>query len=193
MNRNDEPLEKGYRIQTMRPNGTLGVNDFLGYNGYVDCDVDQAWEFLPVEGKTNVYNIVRVSENPENGYNMLGYRDGTDNPYSCTYTSFNVVDTDMRSVEKENNQWMLISKKELDEMMLTATAEKPVEATHLIKNPGLDQRLSIDSWYFNIQKGTDDNGNENAGLGVFGRGGNYPDFAVEALSLIHISEPTRPY
>ena len=180
VNRNGEPLEKGYRIQTMRPNGTLGVNDFLGYNGYVDCDVDQAWEFLPVEGKTNVYNIVRASENPENGYNMLGYRDGTDNAYSCTYNSFNVVDTDMRSVEKENNQWMLISKKELDEMMLTATAEKPVEATHLIKNPGLDQRLSIDSWYFNIQKGTDDNGNENAGLGVFGRGGNYPDFAVEA-------------
>ncbi len=180
VNRNGEPLEKGYRIQTMRPNGTLGVNDFLGYNGYVDCDVDQAWEFLPVEGKTNVYNIVRASENPENGYNMLGYRDGTDNAYSCTYNSFNVVDTDMRSVEKENNQWMLISKKELDEMMLTATAENPVEATHLIKNPGLDQRLSIDSWYFNIQKGTDDNGNENAGLGVFGRGGNHPDFAVEA-------------
>lgn len=181
VNRNNEPLERGYRIQTMRPNGSIGVNDFINYGSYVDCDTDDAWEFMPVEGKPNVFNIVRVTANPENGYNMLGYRDGKDNSFGL---SFNVVDTDMRTVESENNQWMLISKKEMDEMMATATAEQPVEATHLITNPGFDQRLTVDNWLFVMEKGTNDNGDESAGLGVWGRGGNHPDFTAEAWNCV---------
>lgn len=182
VNRNNEPLERGYRIQTMRPNGSIGVNDFINYGGYVDCDTDDAWEFMPVEGKPNVFNIVRVTSNPENGYIMLGYRDGKDNSFGLSY---NVVDTDMRTVESENNQWMLISKKEMDEMMATATAEQPVEATHLITNPGFDQRLTVENWNtYGMQKGTNDNGEENAGLGVWGRGGNHPDFVMEAWNCV---------
>ena len=174
--RDNNPLEKGFRIETMRPNGTMGVNDFMNYGGYVDCDTNDAWEFVPVEGKTNVFNIVRAGGNAEDGYVMLGYRDGKDNAYALSY---NVVDTDMKNAQSEANQWMLISKKELDEMMATATEENPVAATHLIKNPGFDQRLEVNVNY-NMGKGTNDNGDESAGLQIWDRGGNHPDFVLEA-------------
>ncbi len=178
VNRNGEPLERGYRIETMRPNGLAGVNDFINYGGYVDCDTDDAWEFKAVEGKTNVFNICRVSGNPEEGgVYMLGYRDGKDNRFSLSY---NVVDTDMLTAESEANQWMLISKAELDALMLTATEENPVEATHLIKNPGFDQRLDDSYWWADIEGGTNDNGDSQYGLGIWGRGANHPDFAYEA-------------
>lgn len=116
-----------------------------------------------MEGKPNVFNIVRVSSNPEGETYMLGYRDGKDNRFSLSY---NVVDTDMKTAASEANQWMLISQKEMDELMLTATSEKPVEATQLITNPGLDQRLDVSVWGLNMGKGTDNNGAESYGLGV---------------------------
>ncbi len=173
------PLEKGYRIETMRPNGTMGVNDFLNYGGFVDCATNDAWEFLPVEGKTNVFNIVRAGGNAEDGYVLLGYRDGKENQYALSY---NVVDTDMKTLGKESNQWMLISKAELDGMMASATEEHPVAATHLIVNPGFDQRLSIDQWYTgDMLTRTDEDGTEVGGaVGVWGRNDNHPDFALEA-------------
>lgn len=171
------PLEKGFRIETMRPNGDN--SDFLNYGGYVDCVTNEAWEFVPVEGKTNVFNICRVTGNPEEGgAYMLGYRDGKDNQFAPSY---NVVDTDMRNGQSEANQWMLISKAELDGMMANATEEHPVAATHLIVNPGFDQRLDISQWYTaDMGKGKNENGDEVAGLGVWGRGDNHPDFALEA-------------
>ena len=169
------PLEKGFRIQTMRPNGTEGINDFINYGSYVDCNTNEAWEFVPVEGKTNVFNIVRAGGNAEDGYVMLGYRDGKDNAFTLSY---NVVDTDMKTATSEANQWMLISKKELDEMMAKATSDKPVAATHLIVNPGFDQRLTIENWSTDIVGGTDEN--PGFGLGVWDRNANHPDFAYEA-------------
>jgi len=161
----------------MRPNGTMGVNDFINYGGYVDCDTNDAWDFQPVEGKPNVFNIVRVNNDPEAETLMLGYRDGKDNRFSLSY---NVVDTDMKTAGSEANQWMLISQKEMDELMLTATSEKPVEATQLITNPGLDQRLDISAWRLDMGKGTNNDGVESYGLGVWGRGGNHPDFVLES-------------
>lgn len=175
--RDNNPLEKGFRIETMRPNGTLGVNDFMNYGGFVDCDTNDAWEFVPVEGKTNVFNIVRAGGNAEDGYVMLGYRDGKDNAYSLSY---NVVDTDMKTATSEANQWMLISKKELDDMMANATEENPVAATHLIVNPGFDQRLDLGTLNLNLGKGVNAAGEESAGLGIWDRGGNHPDFVLEA-------------
>ena len=172
------PLEKGYRIETMRPNGEVGKNDFLNYGGFVDCETNEAWEFVPVEGKTNVFNIARAGGNAEDGYVLLGYRDGEENNFALSY---NVVDTDMKTLGKESNQWMLISKAELDGMMAGATEDNPVAATHLIKNPGLDQRLSVNDWYLDAMgKGVNDAGETSAGLGVWGRGEDKPDFVIEA-------------
>ncbi len=153
--------ENAFVIETYRPNGNIGENDFLGYNGYVDVSAQDVWVFEPVAGKTNVYNIRRNGDNGENGV-LLGYRGGDNqNGYS-----WNVVDSDMRTAELESNQWMLITKAELDAQAEKATATAAVDMTHLIANPGFDQRLSIDSW---------------EGINaIWGRGSNYPDFVHEA-------------
>ena len=76
----------------------------------------------------------------------------------------------MKDPANEGNQWMLITLDELNELMATATQENPVDATHLIVNPGYDQRLTIDYWV---------NGSIGGGTGVWGRGGNYVDFVWE--------------
>lgn len=163
------PIEGGYRIQTFRPNGSIGINDFVNWGGYVDTKTDDAWQFIPVEGKTNVYLIARLGSNDtqENGDPFyLGWRGG-DNKNGYSY---NVIDTDMNTKTLESNQWMLISKAEWDALIPTATVDAPVDATYLIANPGFDQRLSIDLWTSDIVGGNS---------GVWGRGDNHQDFAFE--------------
>lgn len=152
-------IDNGFVIETYRPNGNIGENDFLGYNGYVDVSAQDVWVFVPVEGKENVYNIRRNGDNGENGV-YLGYRGGDNqNGYSwCT------VDSDMRTAELESNQWMLITKDELNAQAEKATVENPVDMTHLIVNPGFDQRWTLDLW-------------ENAN--IWGRGNNFADFIHE--------------
>ncbi len=162
---------EGYRIESFRPNGTLGENDFVGYNGYVDITpTNDYWEIIPVSGKTNVYNIARIygdsNSNNADGKYYLGYRGG-DNSNGVSY---NIVDTDMNSPELESNQWMFITRDELDNLMYSATEDNPVDATHLISNPGFDQRLSIDDWLYNTDA---------SGFGVWGRTANHADFAFE--------------
>ncbi len=153
-------VENGYVIETYRPNGNIGEADFANYGGYIDTGNQDVWVFVPVEGKQNVYNIRRNGENGENGV-YLGYRGGDNqNGYS-----WNVVDSDMRTAELESNQWMLITKAELDAQAEKATATAAVDMTHLIVNPGFDQRLTIDNW-------------ENIGA-IWGRNNNYPDFIHE--------------
>ena len=48
-------VPKGFRVQTHRPNGAEGTADFMGYNGFIDCPVNDTWDFIPVEGKENVF------------------------------------------------------------------------------------------------------------------------------------------
>lgn len=190
--RDGNQLEKGFRIETFRPNGTLGINDFLAYNSFVDCNVNEAWDFIPVEGKENVFNIVRASVQYEEVLedsegldsivvrhtNMredgslyyLGMRDGGENGIGLGFNSWNVVDSDMKDPANEGNQWMLITADELTALLQNASEENPVDATHFIVNAGYDQRLSIDSWI---------NGSIGGGTGVWGRGGNYVDFVWE--------------
>jgi hypothetical protein len=185
-------LEKGFRIETYRANGVIGVADFMGYNGYIDCDVNDAWDFIPVEGKENVFNIVRASveyidiEEDGEGNEIevtkktnvredgslyyLGVRDGGENGLTAGFLSWNVVDTDMKDPANEGNQWMLITPDEMNELLATATPSNPIDASHFISNPGYDQRLPIDSWI---------NGSVGGGQGVWGRGGDYVDFVWE--------------
>ena len=189
-NRAGEDLPKGFLIETFRPNGAIGEADFMGYNGFIDCPVDDAWDFVPVEGKQNVFNIVRASwdqpildeEGQETGETRktnvredgslyyLGLRDGGENGIGLGFNSWNVVDTDMKDPANEGNQWMLITRDEMNELMLTATQENPIDASHLIVNPSYDQRLPIDDWF---------NGSVGGGTGVWGRGRNFVDFVWE--------------
>ena len=175
-----EPVEGAYYIETFRPNGDIGVMDFLHWNGFIDCPLnDQAlWELVPVEGKTNVYNIAQfgqTSSGEEKTYagvtyepgckRYLGLRNG-DNGYA---PSFYIVDTDMHDPNRATNQWMFISREEMLGFIKTASQENPADLSFLIANPGFDQRLSIEDWSFT-------NGS------VFGRGGDHANFVFEAYN-----------
>lgn len=184
------PLEKGFRIHTFRNNG--GDLEYLNYGGFVDCSTDDAWELIPVEGKKNVYNIARLSEEYEETVKdsegndsiavrhsntredgtryYLGLRDG-DNALGVGFNQWNVVDTDNKTASLETNQWMFITEEERLAMLSDAAAENPVDASFLLPNPGYDQRVSIDEWICVSVGG---------GVGVWGRNNDYVDFVYEA-------------
>ena len=177
----EEAIEGAYYVETFRPNGEFGSMDFMQWNGFIDCGLSSTegmWEIIPVEGKTNVFNIAQfgsASTAEETTYSgatyepgckrLLGLRTG-DNGYAPSYY---VVDTDMHSPELETNQWMFISREEMLGLIKTASETNPVDLSFLIKNPGYDQRLSIDDWIF--QSGS-----------VFGRGGDHPNFVLESYN-----------
>ena len=180
-----ENIEGAYYIETYRPNGNLGEHDYLGANGFVDRPMETTWEFIPVEGKPNVYNIAQygVTIPTDTTYNVteegdtidyvvtgggkkyLGLRNG-DNAYNPSYF---IVDTDNKTPELETNQWMFISREELLGLISKASEDNPVDVTFLIDNPGYDQRLSIDSWVF-------------SGGSVWGRGDNHQNFVLESYN-----------
>ena len=181
-----ENIEGAYYIETFRPNGELGFMDFLGWNGFVDVGMgnreagENLWEIIPVEGKENVFYIAQYGQTfpTDTTYNQtdegveeiitgggkkyLGMRG--DNNYAPSYY---LVDTDCKTPELENNQWMFISREEMLSLTATASQSNPVDLTCLIQNPGYDQRLSIDDWMFT-------NGS------VWGRGGDHPNFVLES-------------
>ena len=181
---NEEPVEGAYYVETFRPNGAIGTADFMGWNGYIDVGIGSTWELIPVEGKTNVYNIAQYGQTfgdadttcyngtifEPGGKKYLGLRSG-DNRYTPSYY---VVDTDMHSPELETNQWMFITREEMLGFLKTASEESPADLTFLIENPGYDQRWTIDNWIFN-------NGS------VFGRGGNHANFVFEAYNADEFS------
>ena len=177
----EEAIEGAFKVETFRPNGDLGVMDFLDWNGFVDCSYGSTannWELVPVEGKENVYNIARYGETFDQpsttyagteyeagGKKLLGLRSG-DNSFAPNYY---VVDTDMHDPALETNQWMFISREEMLSFIKTASEDNPADLTFLISNPGYDQRLSIDEWIFT-------NGS------VWGRNGNHPNFVLESYN-----------
>ena len=175
----EEAIEGAFYVETFRPNGSVGEMDFMGWNGYIDCGMNDKWELIPVEGKENVFNIAQYGQTfgaadttcyngkifEPGGKKLLGLRSG-DNRYAPSYY---VVDTDMHSADLETNQWMFISREELLGLIATASEENPVDLSFLIQNPGYDQRLSIDDWMFT-------NGS------VWGRGGNHPNFVLESYN-----------
>ena len=161
-----EIIEGAFRVETFRPNGIIGEADFMGWNGYIDCNTQDSWELVPVEGKENVFNIARHGVTREDGSKyLLGFRNG-DNELNPSYY---VVDTDMKTPELEDNQWMFITREEMLSFIAAASEENPVDLSFLIQNPGYDQRLSIDLWTF-------------FGGSVFGRGANYSNFVLESYN-----------
>ena len=180
----EEPVEGAFYVETFRPNGEIGSMDFMGWNGYIDCPMNDKWELVPVEGKENVFNIACYGQTfgdadttcyngtifEPGGKKLLGLRSG-DNRYAPSYY---VVDTDMHSPELETNQWMFISREEMLSFIKTASVDNPADLTFLINNPGYDQRLSIDDWVF-------------FGGSVWGRNGNNPNFVLESYNSSEFS------
>ena len=179
----EEDIDGAYLIETFRPNGSFGSMDFMNWGGFIDTSVDPVeknniWELIPVEGKTNVYNIAQygqVSEKNDTTYagnvyeagckRLLGLRNG-DNRFAPSYY---VVDTDMHDPNMETNQWMFITREEMLGLIATASEDNPIDLSFLISNPGYDQRLSIDEWIFF-------NGS------VWGRGGDHANFVLESYN-----------
>ncbi len=133
-------IEGGFRIQTGRLNGATRDYQYLDWNGFVDCAGNEHWQFIPVEGKTNVFNIARLATATNNdvafedgSLKLLGYRNGTENGNGYSY---NWVDTDCKTPSLASNQWMLIPEEELVATLDKATADAPVDASFLFSNPG---------------------------------------------------------
>ncbi len=139
-------IEGGFRIKTGRLNGTAERDyQYLDWNGFVDCGGFEHWQFIPVEGKTNVYNIARLAKPEGTGAThedgtpmLLGYRNGKENAHAFSH---NVVDTDMKTASLESNQWMLIPEEELIANIANATVDAPVDVTFLLSNPGFGKYL----------------------------------------------------
>ena len=149
----------GFMIDTHLNNG--GEKEYLNYGGYMDTDNKNLWEFVPVEGKTGVYVMARANgeTNSETGERMLlGWRPGT----------YGNMDTDMYGMDDPNNQWKLVTRAERDELLATATADKPQDATYKILSPNFNQREDVSGWVSQFGNGQ-----------IWERGSNHEDFAYE--------------
>ena len=152
-------MYEGFKIDTHLNNG--GESEYLNYGGYMDTPTQSLWEFVPVEGKTGVYAIARANgeANSETGERMLlGWRPNT----------YGNIDTDMYGMDNPNNQWKLVTREERDELLATATADNPQDATFKIVSPNFNQREDVSGWL------------DQTGAGkIWERGNNHSDFAYE--------------
>lgn len=146
----------GFVIDTHLYNGD--ELHYLNYGGYMDTGGQDLWEFVPVEGKSGVYNIARANgETNEGGQRMLlGYRDGT----------YGNIDTDMYGESNPNNQWKLVTAADRDALLATATNEQPQDASYKIACPNFNQREDDSFW------------EHDAGT-IWGRNGDNKDFPYE--------------
>ncbi|MBQ8047715.1 MAG: hypothetical protein IJ196_07315, partial [Prevotella sp.] len=134
----------GFLIKFVR-DGNSTVNTELpafhlsgaGFNGmnwneeYWDKNGEHKWTFVPVEGKTNVY-YMNVFDNYD-WHVVYDVTDGrTDGP-----RFWNALKKRNNNTYKEdlNAQWVLLTEKQRTELLKTANANNPVDATHLITNP----------------------------------------------------------
>ena len=142
-----------------------GNNHYLNYRGYMDCPKPEGlWKFVPVEGKTGVYNIVQndyqdvhVAWNPNASVNE-GQGDET------------TVGTECRDLQADdlNAQWKLVTKEERMAMLADAARNNPIDVTFMIKSPGFNNREKADE-VWNMTNGN-----------VWDVKGNHNDFALES-------------
>lgn len=114
-------------------------NSFLGQNGYLDAE-SFLWTFTEVGEDENgkIYNI-------SDGTNLIGAVEGS-SVVSLTLTDGSVPEA----------RWRLVSKKQRNNELLTATASSPIEATYLLSNPNFDRFQSIEAWNGDGVRGGED-------------------------------------
>ena len=152
----------GFVIDTHLNNGDDNgtPKQYLNYGGYMDTPNMNLWEFVPVEGKTNVYAIARANgeKNLDGERMLLGYRPGT----------YGNIDTDMYGIDNPDNQWKLVTRAERDNLLATATATHPQDASYMIQSPNFNQREDVSAWVSQFDNGA-----------IWERGNNHSDFAFE--------------
>lgn len=148
-----------YKINTHLPNGDDNGNkkEYLNFGGYCDTWTSDAWQFVEKGG--GKYTIVRSN----NANALLGYSNNT----------YNRIDTDKSGSDNLDNQWILVKKADRDALYEAAAAvtDQPasaVDVSYMIKSPNFSQREDVSAWKMT------------GGAEIWGRGGNHPDFAIEA-------------
>ena len=149
-----------YKINTHLPNGDDNGNkkEYLNFGGYCDTWTSDAWQFVEKGG--GKYTIVRSN----NANALLGYSNNT----------YNRIDTDKSGSDNLDNQWILVKKADRDALYEAAAAvtDQPasaVDVSYMIKSPNFSQREDVSAWKMT------------GGAEIWGRGGNHPDFAIEAF------------
>lgn len=158
-----------YHFDTGLYNGTVEEGKhYLNSRGYMDAPKGGPWQFLPVAGKENVFNIVQ-GDWPD-AYMVW-------DPYASVdggHANETTVNTECRSPKFEegmsnpNAQWKLVTREERDALLENASLENPADATHAIVCPGFNQREPLESAW-TINNGT-----------VWERGSNHDDFCLES-------------
>ena len=137
--------------------------NYLGYNGYTDIPGKDVWAFIPVAGKKNVYNIVK-GDNHALGL-AFAPQSNTDADEMMDKEFWNTVSVEAAVAKNANAEWKLVTKAERDALLATATETRPVDATHLLANPGFNRPAMLEGWITDNRSDFKD-----ANLGVIDRG-----------------------
>ena len=137
--------------------------NYLGYNGYTDIPGKDVWVFIPVAGKKNVYNIVK-GDNHAQGL-AFAPQSNTDADEMMDKEFWNTVSVEAAVAKNANTEWKLVTKAERDALLATATETRPVDATHLLANPGFNRPAMLEGWITDNRSDFKD-----ANLGVIDRG-----------------------
>lgn len=157
-----EAADNKFHIDTHLVNGP--EQHYLGYRGYMDSGKAGAWQFVPVEGKENVYNIVQADyPDVHVAWNPYASVDGG-------HGDETTVGTECRNLQADdlNAQWKLVTRAEREALLNNASINNPVDATIFIQSPNFNQREKAgDFWQF-------------ANSSIWGYGDNHNDFVAES-------------
>lgn len=107
--------------------------DYLSHDGYVDTAESALWFFEKQDNGT--YIICKNDNNFNEG--LLGYSAERHN--SWTYVS---PGNTTENSTPADNQWKLVTKEQRDELLKTATASAPQDATYYITAAGFDHHVN---------------------------------------------------
>ena len=158
--------DMAFHLRTGLNNGEQDGNpkEYLNYRGYMDAPKAGAWQFVPVDGKDKVYNIV------QNDYTDVHV---AWNPYASTdggNGDETTVGTENRNLDPtdENAQWKIVSKAERDALIEKASIDNPVDLSFHIASPNFNQRENANSvWQLS------------GAAAIWGYGENKYDFTAE--------------
>lgn len=104
---------------------------FMGGTGYMDTGDQCPYTFIPVEGKSNVYNIYNNNETAYLFWNPFG-------PVDAGHSSESNVSAHVEGADlnNPNSQWKLVTREERLAMISEASLDNPVDVTLLISRPG---------------------------------------------------------
>lgn len=125
----------GYTNYHLNGSESVGWTGFNWGEEYFDKDGVSMWHFVPVAGKTNVYNLAIYDNHAWHiVYDPNNLRTDGD-PY------FNVLKK-LNSTGYEsdpNAQWILLTPAQRTALLDKATAAHPIDATHFIENPNFNK------------------------------------------------------